>query len=154
MTSMLINLISRCTALAYTHDYIMGFTYKGAVYKYTCLGLGAGIKLDRASSKNGGGYSLRYRPTKAEKRALIESGICELICSTNYFNELVKNSKYNRGEIFEKLIAESYGQEWYKDNVRFDKAADLTTSEKSYSIKFEKATICTEKTLLRIESLK
>ena len=153
MTSpVLISLVSRYNVLAFTHNYIMGFTYKDGIYVYNAVGLGAGIVLDRASSKCG--YSLRYKPTKATKQALVESGECRLICSKDYFTEMVENSKYNKGEIFEKLITESYGQKWEKDNVPFFSGADLTANNIAYSIKFEKATICTEKTILRCESLK
>ena len=47
------------------------------------------------------------------------------------------------------MITEKHGQEWKKDTVPFYEGADLTT-DKPWSIKFEKATICTEKTLTRI----
>jgi hypothetical protein len=154
ISSILISLISRYNALAFTHNYIMGFAYNDGIYVYNAVGLGAGIVLDEASSKCGGGYSLRYKPTKATKQALVESGECRLICSKDYFTEMVENSKYNKGEIFEKLITESYGQKWKKDNVPFFSGADLTANNIAYSIKFEKATICTEKTILRCESLK
>lgn len=154
ISSILISLISRYNALAFTHNYIMGFTYDDGIYVYNAVGLGAGIVLDEASSKCGGGYSLRYKPTKATKKALIESGECRLICSKEYFVEMVENSKYNKGEIFERLIAESYGQKWEKDDVPFFRGADLTVNNIVYSIKFEKATICIEKTVLRCESLK
>lgn len=150
MNAILTALISRYESKAYTHNYIMGFTYKGAVYAMTCIGLRSGIKLDKASSKNGGGYSIRYNPTATEKKALVEAGICELICSEDYFMNEVTNSKYNKGEIFEKLITERAGQKWEKDNVPFYEGADLTTEGKAYSIKFQKATICTESTLNRI----
>ena len=154
ISPVLISLVSRYNVLAFTHNYIMGFTYNDGIYVYNAVGLGAGIVLDKASSKCGGGYSLRYKPTKATKQALVESGECRLICSKDYFTEMVENSKYNKGEIFEKLITESYGQKWEKDNVPFFRGADLTANNIAYSIKFEKATICTEKTILKCESLK
>jgi len=152
--TILINLIARYNALAFTHNYIMGFSYEGNIYAYSCVGLSCGIKLDRASSKNGGGYSIRFDPSKAEKAELVKAGICELVCSELYFSEAVKNSKYNKGEIFEKLITEKAGQVWEKDNVPFYAGADLTTEGKAYSLKFERATICTENTILRVEGLK
>ena len=52
MTSpVLISLVSRYNALAFTHNYIMGFTYNDRIYVYNAVGLGAGIVLDKASSK-------------------------------------------------------------------------------------------------------
>lgn len=149
MNTMLINLIARYNAHAFTHDYIMGFAYKGNIYAIETVGLSFGIKLDRASSKNGGGYSIRFQPTKAEKEAAVLSGQAELICSKEYFDTMHAESKYNKGEDFERIITEKAGQAWEKDNVPFFKGADLTTAEKAYSIKFEKATICTESTLMK-----
>lgn len=148
--AILVNLIARYNSKAFTHNYIYGFTYKDSVYYTESIGLSFGIKLDKASSKCGGGYSIRYNPTKAEKESLIFSGTAKMLCSKEFFNETKENSKYNKGEIFEKLITEKYGQEWFKDNVPFFKGADLTTEEKAFSIKFEKATICTESTLNKI----
>lgn len=149
-TAILIALIARYESRAFTHNYIMGFIYKGAVYAVTTRGLSFGIKLDQASSKCGGGYSIRFAPTEAEKEALILSGQCELICSEEFFLATVASSKYNKGEIFEKLITERAGQVWEKDNVPFFKGADLTVNGTAYSIKFQKATICTESTLNKI----
>lgn len=145
----LMNLISRYESVAYTNNYIYGFTYKSFVYYVETTGLKFGVKLDKASSKNGGGYSIRYNPTKAVKEDLINSGVAKVLCTKELFNTEKTNSKYNRGEIFEKMITEKHGQEWKKDTVPFYEGADLTT-DKAWSIKFEKATICTEKTLTRI----
>lgn len=147
--AILIALIARYESIAFTNNYIMGFTYKGAVYAVTCTGLRFGIKLDRASSKNGGGYSIRFAPTEAEKKDLVEAGLVELICSEEYFKAACDSCKYNKGEVFEKIITERAGQVWEKDNVPFYAGADLTT-DKPYSIKFQKATICTESTLNRM----
>lgn len=153
ISTVLISLVSRYNVLAFAHNYIRGFTYNDGIYAYNTVGLGEGIVLDKANSKCGG-YALRYKPTEATKQSLVESGECRLICSKAYFTKMVENSKYNKGEIFEKLITESYGQKWEKDNVPFFRGADLTVNNIAYSINFEKATICTEKTILKCESLK
>lgn len=150
MESILIALISKYNENAFTHNYIYGFVMYGNVYYYNLTGLHF-IKLDKQSSKNGGGYSLRYKPTKKDKENLIKSGICKVLCSEDYFINAVANSKYNKGEIFEKLITEKSGQVWEKDNVPFYKGADLTVNNIAYSIKFEKATICTENTLIKLK---
>lgn len=73
-----------------------------------------------------------------------------MVCSSEYFNGLVTETKYNRGEIFEKIITERNGQEWVKDNVPFTKAGDLMVNEISYQIKFEKAAYCNEKLLANL----
>lgn len=148
--AILVNLISRYETVAYTHNYVFGFTYNGIIYYLEKAGLSFGIKLDRASSKCGGGYSIRYNPTKTEKKTLVESGVAKVLCTVAYFDDLKANSKYNKGEIFEKLITEKFGLEWEKDNVPFFKGADIETNGKAYSVKFEKATVCTESTLVKL----
>ena len=149
MNATLISLLARYNSIAFTHLYILGFIYKGNVYAVWTVGLTFGIKLDRASSKNGGGYSIRFNPTREEKEAMIASGQAVLICSEQYFNDLHATSKYNKGEDFERIITERAGQKWFKDTVPFWAGADLTTTEGAYSIKFQKATICTEATLIK-----
>jgi len=148
--AILINLIARYNSKAYTHNYIYGFTYKNFIYYVEFVGLTFGIKLDKASSKCGGGYTIRFNPTTKEKEEIVLSGLAKVLCSKEYFITEKENSKYNKGEIFEKMITEKFNQKWEKDNIPFFSGADLVTKEKAYSIKFEKATICTETTLNRI----
>ena len=59
-------------------------------------------------------------------------------------------SKYNRGEVFEKLITEYFGQTWVKDNIPYTEAVDIEVDGIAYQIKFEKATFTNEKTLARL----
>ena len=63
------------------------------------------------------------------------------------FEAMVKGSKYNRGEIFEKLTTEAAGQKWVKDNVPFTEDGDLTVNGTKYQIKYNKATFANEKSL-------
>lgn len=148
--AILVNLIARYETKAYTNNYVFGFTYNGFVYYLEKAGLSFGIKLDKASTKNGGGYSIRYNPTKAEKKALVEGGVAKVLCTVEYFDTLKAESIYNKGEIFEKLITEKFGLVWEKDNVPFFMGADIEVDGKAYSVKFEKATVCTESTLVRL----
>lgn len=141
---------TRYNALAYAHDYILGFTFKGVVYAITvdsnvCSKV---LKLDKAS--RGAGYALRFKPNTSEKIFLLGLG-ATAICSVEYFNALVSESKYNRGEIFEKLVTENAGQVWEKDNVPFTEAGDIEIDNVAYQIKFEKATYTNEKSLARLE---
>lgn len=135
--------------LAYTDQYIMVYTMKGTVYftvcdrhmvdRVTCL--------DKAS--RGQGYALRFKPNMGQKMLLMAENATAL-CSTLYFNELVANTKYNRGEIAEKLVTEYMGQEWEKDNVPFTQDGDITVDGVAYQIKFEKATFTNEKALANL----
>jgi hypothetical protein len=65
---------------------------------------------------------------------------------------MVSDSKYNKGEIFEKLVTEAYGQEWVKDNIPFTEAGDIEVDGHAYQIKYEKATFTNEKSLMKMEN--
>ena len=148
-TALHINLIDRYNAVAFTHEYIWGFIYKKNVYMaitssdvmpfVTCL--------DKAS--RGAGYALRFCPNADQKIALMPNA--ELLCSETYFNEQVASTKYNKGEIFEKMVTEFFGQEWEKDNVPFTEDGDITVNGIAYQIKFQKATFCNEKSIANLE---
>ncbi len=148
-TTLFANMIHRYNELAYTHNYIYGFTYRNNIYMVITTSeiMPFILKLDKAS--RGAGYSLRFKPNTTQKTFLLTQG-AELICSKEYFTEIVANSKYNKGEIFEKIITEKFGQTWKKDSVPFTKDGDLTVNGIAYQIKFENATFATEKTLARM----
>lgn len=148
-TTMFEYLIAEYNRLAYTHDYIYGFEYKGVVYavKTTDVVMPYVLKLDKAS--RGAGYSLRFKPTNAQKLLLIAKG-AEVVCSIEYFNEVVKELPYNKGEVFEKIITENNGQTWTKNSVPFTIDGDLTVDGIAYQIKYQGATFTNEKTLARL----
>ena len=75
----------------------------------------------------------------------------QVLCSEKYFNELVAESKYNNGEIFEKLVTERFGQTWKKDDIPFTDAGDIEVEGVPYQIKFQKATFCNEKSIANLE---
>lgn len=139
------HMINRYNELAYTHNYIWGFALDGVVYMATT---GSDLMpyitcLDKAS--RGQGYSLRFKPNKEQKMLLMPHA--EPLCSLKFFEELFANTKYNRGEIFEKLVTEKFGQVWVKDNIPFTKAGDIEVDGVAYQIKFQKATFTNEKAL-------
>ena len=148
-TALHMNLIDRYNAVAFTHEYIWGFEYKGNVYMaitaasvmpfVTCL--------DKAS--RGAGYALRFCPNAQQKLALMP--MATLLCSKKFFDETVADSKYNKGEIFEKMVTEYMGQVWEKDNVPFTEDGDITVDGIAYQIKFQKATFCNEKSIANLE---
>lgn len=140
-------LINEYTKLSFAHLYILGFRFNGNIYMTIQNSdiLNAVCKLDKAS--RGYGYAIRYNPNKAVKIAMLKNAVC--ICSEKFFDETVANTKYNKGEIFEKFVTEYYGQVWTKDNVPFTKAGDIVVNGIHYQIKFEKATFANEYTLNR-----
>jgi hypothetical protein len=105
------------------------------------------LKLDKAS--RGAGMQLRFKPNNSIRAALLAEG-AELICSAEMFKELVAESKYNKGEIFEKLVTEYFGQTWEKDSVPFTDDGDLTVDGIAYQIKFESASFINEKQMMRM----
>lgn len=141
-------MINRYNTMAFTHQYIWGFSYKGNIYMamsdaslmpYICC-------LDKAS--RGAGYALRFKPTNDQKILLLQNSI--ILCSEKFFDETVASSKYNNGEIFEKMVTEYFGQKWKKDRVPFTEDGDITIKGVAYQIKYQKATFCNERTLANL----
>ena len=142
-------MIDQYNRLSYAHQYIWGFIYKKVVYMATTTQevVERVCTLDKAS--RGAGYSLRFNPTNAQKLLLMPDAT--VLCSEEFFNDEVKNSKYNKGEIFEKMVTEMvFNQEWEKDTVPFNKGGDVESNGVAYQIKFQKATFCNEKSLANI----
>ena len=148
-TALFQKMINRYNELSYTHNYIYGFYFQNVVYMVEATAdlMPYILKLDKAS--RGAGYALRFCPTKEQKALLLSKG-ATVLCSKNFFETSVKESKYNKGEIFEKMVTEFFGQEWEKDNVPFTEDGDVTVNGVAYQIKFEKATFTNEKILARM----
>ena len=149
-TSLKMALLTKYHIVAFTDKYILGFIYKGNIYitYANAQNLERFIKLDIAS--RGQGYSIRFKPSASDKIYLLTMG-AKVLCSVKYFNELVETTKYNRGEILEKLVTElEAGKVWEKDNIPFTEAGDVEINGIPYQVKFEKATFTNEKA---IESL-
>lgn len=147
-TALFATMINRYNEISFTHNYIWGFTYKHNVYMAitTSEVMPLVCKLDKAS--RGAGYALRFCPTTDQKLVLMPSAT--LLCSEKFFNEQVAESKYNNGEIFEKMVTEYFGQVWVKDNIPFTEAGDIETDGVAYQIKYQKATFCNEKSLANL----
>lgn len=141
-------LIDNYNRFSFTHNYIFGFEYKGTIYKAVTTSEILPFVLYLDSASRGNGNALRYRPNKEQKILLLPKS--EVLCSEDFFRAEVTKSKYNAGEIFEKLVTESFGQKWEKDNVPFTEAGDIEANGIAYQIKFEKATFLNEKQLARL----
>lgn len=145
------HMITRYTEFSATPYFIFGFIYKQNVYAVRANRniLPLILKLDKAS--RGAGYSLRFCPTAAQKVFLLSQG-AEWICSKQSLLSLVKNSPYNRGEIFEKLLFQKNKQPWRKTSSPFYHSGDLVIGNIDYQIKFERATFLNERSLRRLEN--
>lgn len=147
------NLIDFYTETAFTDNYIFGFVSADMVYAVSVKNADSVLpyvmKLDKAS--RGQGYALRFKPDKAQKALLLSYG-ATAICSADMFEDMVADSKYNRGEIFEKLVTEQmFGQVWEKDNVPYTDGGDVSSRGVAWQVKFEKATFTNEKTMMNMK---
>lgn len=145
-TALKMEMLANYHKVAFTDNYILGFQYKENIYitYRKASDMAFSVKLDKAS--RGQGYSIRFKPSTSDKIYLLMGA--KVICSTAYFNELVETTKYNKGEILEKLVTEyEAGKEWEKDNVPFTEAGDVEINGIAYQIKYEKATFTNEKAL-------
>lgn len=145
---MLNKMLKFYTEHAYTDNYIMGFSFKGYIYAVHKHGtdLSTLLKVDKAS--RGQGLSLRYRPVKAQKIKMLFDAEC--VGSMDTLTAIAKAMHINKGEAFEKIITEAYGQTWHKDSLPFTEGADLTADGIDYQIKFEEATFINEGQMKRI----
>lgn len=143
-------MLNKYNRVSYAHEYFFGISYKGNIYMIHCTAkeLLPLLKLDKAS--RGAGYSLRFRPTREQKELLMSKSDKALLCSKEFFDSEVKNSKYNKGEIFEKMLTEFFGQKWVKDSVPFTDAGDIEVEGTAYQIKYENATFTNERILARL----
>lgn len=143
------SMIDRYHSMSAAHSYIWGFTFAGNVYMVTTSEtlVERVCTLDRAS--RGQGYSLRFKPTKEQKLYLMAQG-ATILCSETYFNDVYASCKYNRGEVFEKMVTEYFGQTWEKDRVPFTEGGDVEVKGIAYQVKFQKATFCNEKSLANL----
>lgn len=144
-----LNLANAYHANAYTNDYIFCFVldYKFYAVKMENMDvttLVAISNVDRTSSKRGGYAALRFRPTNAIKRAIVEMGNVVYKCTAANFKAECESNKYNKGENAERLVTEHvFGEKWVKDSVPFTDGADVS----HYQIKFQGATFATERQL-------
>lgn len=135
---------------AFTHNYLIAFNWKKMVIVAYVNGsdLENITTLDKAS--RGAGNALRFKPNMAQKNWLMENCETFVLCSVENMEQLFESSKYNKGEIIEKLITELFGQVWEKDNIPFTEDGDLTVDNIAYQIKYEKATFINEKQMARM----
>jgi len=139
------------TNKAGAHKYINGFILKDRVYACVCdeNATYEAVKLDRAS--RGAGLSIRFKPNTSDKYDMLNNAeeIIQ-IASAEFFKAECKASKYNKGEVFERMVTNHFNQEWNKDNRPFTECGDINVNGIEYQIKFEGATFTTEKQLARL----
>lgn len=143
-------MFNRWHALDNSDVVCVGFIYNHVLYSATPTEtqLFNMVTVEKASRNQG--YALRLRIRKDHKIALLTKATP--ICSERYFNECVANSKYNKGEIFEKLVTENAGQDWHKDCIPMTVCGDVAVDGVQIQLKFDGATLSNEKTLNNFEN--
>ena len=102
------------------------------------------LNVEEASRNQG--ENLRLRLRKAHKASLMKK---QPICLGSA--DCLNAEKYNKGEIFEKLVTEYFGQVWKKDTVPFYKDGDITVDGKKIQIKLDSATLMNTKQIKNIK---
>lgn len=146
-------LINAYNELAYTHNYIMGYVAEGMVYGARLENAESLLpyitSLDRASKKNGGTIQLKYKPNKSQIALIIEKADeIKPICTVDYLEKLNKETRHNRGQIFETLSAQVFGgYQVEQKNAKFTDCGDIIVNNRHYQVKYLKATYCDERTI-------
>lgn len=137
---------------AFTDNYILGVEIGGNVYavkkKMSLVDMERFLTIQTAS--RGQGMVLKFAPTKAQKAEILAAGNATILCSKTYFEKLVESTRWNRGQIFEKLVTEKAGQSWKADNIPFTKAGDIEIDGVAYQIKYQKASFISEGQMFRL----
>lgn len=134
--------------LHHTHDaaeaYILGFVHHHVLYAIELNELpDTVLKLDRASSSRGGQAKIRVRVSKAEKLALIAAGAQTVGVEA----DLTADDHHNRGDNFERIIAQRAGLSWSKNSTPFWVAGDLRIDGREIQVKLDSAELTNERAL-------
>ena len=125
-------------------NYILGFIYDKMLYMVRVAEIMPRYLNVEEASRNQG-ENLRLRLKKAHKAQLMKKApIC--LGSADCLND----SKYNKGEVFEKLVTEYYGQTWEKDTIPFWVQGDINLNGEEVQIKLDSATLMNTKQIARL----
>jgi len=123
---------------------IMGFVYKHGIYMVELPHIMPRyMTVEKESTSHGGALTLRLRLNNLYKEQLIRKGATYIGTDTEIY-ALAKN----KGHAFERYVTEQVaGQHWEADNIPFYVQGDVNINGKEVQVKFEGATITTERTL-------
>lgn len=139
------NMIKTYRQYSAADNYILGFIYEKMLYMVRVAEIMPRYLNVEEASRNQG-ENLRLRLKKAHKAQLMKKApIC--LGSADCLND----SKYNKGEIFEKLVTEYYGQTWTKDNIPFYIQGDININGEEVQIKLDSATLMNTKQIKNIK---
>jgi len=139
------NMIKTYRQFSAADAYILGFVFEKMLYMVMVDEIMPRYLNVEEASRNQG-ENLRLRLKKAHRAQLMKkSPIC--LGSADCLNA----EKYNKGEIFEKLVTEYFGQTWEKDTVPFWVQGDINLDGKEVQIKLDSATLMNTKQIARLK---
>lgn len=126
-------------------SYIIGFTYDGNLYMSKVAEIMPRFLAVEQASRNQG-ENLRLRIKRQYKKQLLHKGAVLLGSA-----DLLTAEKYNKGEIFEKIVTEYFGQTWEKDTVPFWVQGDIEVNGEQIQIKLDSATLMNTKQIAKFK---
>jgi hypothetical protein len=126
--------------------YIIGFVMDKMLYMVEMERIAPRFLNVEEASRNQGD-NLRLRLKKAQKQSLAKKAIC--LGSA----DVLTADKYNKGENFEKVVTEYYGQEWEKDTIPFYMQGDINVNGRELQIKLDSATLANSKMLEKLKRM-
>lgn len=126
-------------------SYILGFVNDKMLYMVEVAEIMPRFLSVEQASRNQG-ENLRLRIKKNLKKQLMKKNP---VCLGSA--ELLKAEKYNKGEIFEKLVTEYFGQNWVKDTIPFWVQGDLEINGRQVQIKLDSATLMNTKQIVKLK---
>jgi len=127
--------------------YIVGYVYKKMLYFVEMDEIGEEMLNVEKASRNQG-ENLRLRIKADTKKSLMEQ---EPVCLGSA--DVLTGGKYNKGENFEKMVTEYFGQVWEKDTVPFWEDGDITVYGEKIQIKLDSATLMNTKQMERLQAV-
>lgn len=128
-------------------SYIIGFTLDHNLYMVEVKEIAPRfLNIEKASRNQGD--NLRLRLKKEHRQALAKKAIC-----LGSDNLLTADNRYNKGENFEKVVTEYYGQVWEKDTIPFWVQGDINIDGMEVQIKLDSATLMNTKQLAKIKQV-
>ena len=139
------NMIRTYRQFSAADNYILGFVYEKMLYMVRVAEIMPRYLNVEEASRNQG-ENLRLRLKKKHKEQLMKKAP---ICLGSA--DCLIDSKYNKGEVFEKLVTEYYGQEWKKDTVPFWVQGDINLNGEEVQIKLDSATLMNTKQVAKLK---
>lgn len=136
-------------------SYIIGFTYDHIIYMTTMAEIKPRYLTVEQASRNYGD-ALRLRIRKEHKPALLKNAIAlgpetQLIDTVGHINDKGQLKYWNKGDMFEKLVAEHFGLVWVKDTTGFWVKGDINVNGIEIQIKFADASLTNTNQLHRLQ---